>query len=146
MTYPPPQPPDRGAQQPSVPPPPPADPHRPYGQPQPAYGYSTYGQPRTGTSGFAIASMVLGIVGVIPFLIWNGIASILALVFGYIARSQIKRSGGTQGGRGMALAGIILGWIGIALLVILIVVLIIAVAKSDNNTKDSELLRHMVSA
>jgi hypothetical protein len=57
--------------------------------------------------------MVLGIV----WLYWIG--SILALVFGYIARSQIRTSG--QGGDGMAIAGIVLGWVGVGFLLLLIV-------------------------
>lgn len=61
------------------------------------------------TNGLAITSMVLGIV-------WIGwLGSILALVFGYIAKKQINQSGGRQGGKGMAIAGIVLGWIGVAL-------------------------------
>ncbi|MCA1726692.1 MAG: DUF4190 domain-containing protein, partial [Actinobacteria bacterium] len=60
------------------------------------------------TNGLAITSLVLGIVW-----IW-GIGSVLALVFGYMGRNQIDRSGGTQGGRGLAIAGIVLGWVGVA--------------------------------
>jgi hypothetical protein len=59
--------------------------------------------------------MVLGIL----WLYWIG--SILALVFGYVAKSQIDRSGGTQSGRGMAIAGIVLGWVGVGLLAIVII-------------------------
>jgi hypothetical protein len=44
-------------------------------------------------NGFAIASMVLGIVWI------YGIGSILALVFGYIAKGQIKEQGQAGGGR-----------------------------------------------
>jgi hypothetical protein len=51
----------------------------------------------------AIASMVLGIL----WICWIG--SILALVFGYMAKNQIDASGGLEGGRGMAVAGIVLG-------------------------------------
>ncbi len=58
------------------------------------------------TSGFAIASLVFGILGGV----------VLALVFGYVALSKIKRSGGALTGRGMALAGVILGWAWLALL------------------------------
>jgi hypothetical protein len=61
------------------------------------------------TNGKATASLVLGIC----FLC--GIGSILALVFGHQAKNEIEASGGTQGGLGMANAGIILGWIGIGL-------------------------------
>jgi hypothetical protein len=53
---------------------------------------------------------------------------ILALVFGYIARSQIDASGGRQTGRGMAVAGIILGWVWAAIAVLYLVVLVVSVA------------------
>jgi hypothetical protein len=87
---------------------------QPYGQqpyaPQP-YGYG-YPPPRR-TNGFAIASMVLGIV----WVYWIG--SILALVFGYIARKQIRERG--DAGNGMAIAGIVLGWVGVGVLVLALV-------------------------
>jgi Domain of unknown function (DUF4190) len=69
-----------------------------------------FSPPAQKTNGFAIASLVFGIIGGV----------LLALVFGYIALSQIRRSGGRQGGRGMALAGVILGWAWLGLLVILL--------------------------
>jgi uncharacterized membrane protein YidH (DUF202 family) len=78
---------------------------------------------QAGTNGMAIASLVLGIL----WIYWIG--SILALIFGYVARSQIKRQ--PQNGSGMALAGVILGWIGIGLLVVVIVV---AVSVDDSNS------------
>lgn len=68
------------------------------------------------TNGMAIASLVLGIL----WLYWIG--SILAVIFGHIALAQIARSQNRASGRGMALAGVILGYIGIAVLVILILV------------------------
>jgi Domain of unknown function (DUF4190)/Protein of unknown function (DUF2510) len=80
--------------------------------PPPDAGYAPV---QTKSNGFAIASMVLGIL----WIYWLG--SILALVFGYVAKNQIDRSGGRQSGRGMAIAGIVLGWIGIAILVLVIV-------------------------
>ena len=87
-----------------------------YGPP-PAYGGAGYGYTpyvaNRGTNGMAIASLVLGIL----WLDWIG--SILALIFGYIALSQIKRR--QQGGRALAIAGIILGWIGIGFLLLVIV-------------------------
>lgn len=67
------------------------------------------------TSGQAIAALVLGLVGL-------GVGSILALIFGYSARGEIDRSHGRVTGRGMATAGIVLGWIGIAWMIILIIV------------------------
>jgi hypothetical protein len=78
----------------------------PYGAPPPGYGYPPYPPPPPArTNGFAIASMVLGIV----WIYWIG--SVLALVFGYVAKRQIRERG-EQGG-GMATAGIVLGWIGV---------------------------------
>jgi hypothetical protein len=66
----------------------------------------------------AIASMVLGIL----WLYWVG--SILALIFGYIALSQIRQR--NEGGRGMAIAGVVLGWIGAGTLVLVIMLAITA--------------------
>ena len=86
-----------------------------------------YGSPRR-SSGLAIASMVLGIVclaiAVFAFFI-SWIGSVLALIFGYVANRRIARSEGTLGGRGMAVAGIVLGWIGSALAIAIIVVVVL---------------------
>jgi hypothetical protein len=92
-----------------------------YGQ-YPPGPYPPYGG---GPNGLAVASLILGLVGW-PFC---GIGSIVAVVLGFIARGQIKASGGRQSGDGMALAGIILGCIGIALMALWIV---LAVANSNN--------------
>jgi len=89
-------------------PPPPWGANTPYGvwgQPPPA--------PR-GTNGLAIASLVLSLLWVF------GLGSVLAVVFGVVARRQIRASHGTQGGNGLALAGLIVGSVGIAGLVLLI--------------------------
>jgi hypothetical protein len=63
-------------------------------------------------NGLAIASLLLAV------LWFAGIGAVLALAFGYRARSQIKNSAGRQTGSGLAAAGIILGWIGITILVV----------------------------
>lgn len=57
----------------------------------------------TGTNGMAIASLACSVVG--AFLC--GIGSIVGIVLGVIALNQIKQTG--QGGRSLALAGIIVG-------------------------------------
>jgi hypothetical protein len=59
------------------------------------------------TNGFAIASLVTGIL----WMWWLG--SVLAVVFGHIALRQIAASGGRQGGRGIAVAGVVLGYLGL---------------------------------
>lgn len=73
------------------------------------------GYPRTaGNNGMAIASFVLGLVGLTGFCYWCPfVTSILAIVFGHIARGQIRRGLGT--GDGFALAGLVLGYSGIVL-------------------------------
>jgi Domain of unknown function (DUF4190) len=81
-----------------------------YGPP-PGYGY--YAPASARTNGMAVASMVLGIL----WLWWLG--SILALVFGYVAKRQISERG--EGGGGMATAEIVLGWIGVGILAVLFV-------------------------
>jgi hypothetical protein len=68
------------------------------------------------SNGMAIASLVLGVLGLVI-----GLLSILAIVFGYTARRNIERAHGAQSGSGLAVAGIALGWIGLALWVIGIV-------------------------
>jgi hypothetical protein len=64
------------------------------------------------TNGLAIAAMVLGIL----WIWWVG--SVLALVLGMVALSQIEASQGTQTGRGMAIAGIVLGLVGVGMLLL----------------------------
>ena len=68
------------------------------------------------TSGMAIASLVLGILGI----------SLLAIIFGIIAISQINKSNGLLTGKGMAIAGIILGIISIIVTIIVIAAVVIA--------------------
>jgi hypothetical protein len=77
------------------------------------------------TNGYALASLILGIAG---FIVLPLLGAILALVFGYIAKGQIDRSGGAEEGRGMAVAGIILGWIGVAFAILVLIGVIIAIA------------------
>ncbi len=63
-------------------------------------------------SGFAVASLILGMVGltICPLL-----GSILALIFGLFGKSDIKHGKGSVKGSGMATAGITLGVIGIVI-------------------------------
>ena len=92
-----------------------------FDRPDQAYGYAVvpvpaYTQPAQ-TNGLAVASLVLGIL----WIWWIG--SALALIFGYVAKSQIDSSHGRQSGRGLAIAGIVLGWVGAATFILMILVL-----------------------
>lgn len=74
-------------------------------EPAPTYQPQYTPAPAKSTNGLAVASLVLGLTGV----------SIVALVLGYVARKQIRQSNGSQEGSGFATAGIVLGWIGTVL-------------------------------
>jgi len=97
----------------------------PYQTPtRPEYAYYAPVQAGPGTNGMAIASLILGVL----WLYWFG--SILALIFGYVALHQIKER--NEGGRGMAIAGTVLGWIGVA--TGLLVVILVAIAARHAST------------
>lgn len=64
--------------------------------------------PAPKTDGFAITSLVLGCLGWVSFP--GFFMAILAVVFGFLAQNRIKRTPGLQG-KGLATAGIILGFI-----------------------------------
>jgi hypothetical protein len=57
----------------------------------------------------AVASMVLGIIGFVGVCCSFGIPSILATIFGPVAMREVN--GGAKSGRGMAIAGPVLGYI-----------------------------------
>ncbi|MFC0866263.1 DUF4190 domain-containing protein [Sphaerimonospora cavernae] len=91
-------------------------PYGPYGSPS-GYGYPAYTPPGR-TTGFAIASLILGLT----WICWLG--SILAVIFGHVALSQNRNRG--AGGKGLAITGLVLGYIGTVTLVISIAVAIAA--------------------
>lgn len=99
------------------PPPPqyPAGPQYPHA-PTP-YGGIPPGPYQVPNNGMAVASMIFGILG-LTFL--YGIGAIVALILGYIGKGQVDRSQGHQAGRGFAIAGIVMGWIGLALTVLFV--------------------------
>jgi Domain of unknown function (DUF4190)/N-terminal domain of toast_rack, DUF2154 len=76
---------------------------------------------RPKTSGFAIASLVMGILGFTCLFI---LGSVLAIIFGFIARSDIRQSKGAKSGTGMATAGIVLGIVMLALVALFVAVVI----------------------
>lgn len=88
-----------------------------YYQPQPP-------AQRQQTDGMAIASFVLGLC----WAFWVG--SILAVVFGHISIHNAKTEGRKPSG--MAVAGMILGYVGVASAAFVILVSIMAAAGSGN--------------
>jgi hypothetical protein len=72
----------------------------------------------------AVTALVLGILG----LVVCGPLGIAAIVVGNQATREIATSGGREGGEGLAKAGVVLGWIAVALMALglLLVVFIVA--------------------
>jgi hypothetical protein len=83
----------------------------PYGAPAYLGGYAPA---RPGTNGLAVASFVCGLA------FFCGITAPAAVVLGHVALSQIKRTG--ESGRGLAIAGLVLGYLVIAGWVTLVVI------------------------
>jgi hypothetical protein len=86
--------------------------------PPPAYSGPT-------SSGKAVAALVLGILGLVSC---GPLAAIPAIFVGRSARREIDASGGMLTGRGLASAGVVLGWIEVGLMVLgaLVVALVFA--------------------
>jgi Domain of unknown function (DUF4190)/Septum formation len=90
-----------------------------YPPPYPAPGYPGGPQAQPGTNGFAIAALIFGIIG----------GALLGIIFGFVALSQIKKSG--QGGRGMAIAGLVLSGVWILAVTAIAIIAISTSASRD---------------
>jgi hypothetical protein len=71
------------------------------------------------TSALAVTSLVSGILGwtLLPF-----IGALVAIVTGHMARSEIRAANGRLDGDGLAVAGLVLGWVAMALVLAAIVI------------------------
>jgi threonine/homoserine/homoserine lactone efflux protein len=78
------------------------------------------------TNGLAIAALICGIGQVLL----GFLAGIPAIILGHMARRQIRQTG--EQGAGMAMAGLILGYIGVALSALFVIIIIIGVASSSS--------------
>ncbi|MER7545015.1 DUF4190 domain-containing protein [Actinomadura sp.] len=111
--------------------------HDPYAQPYsqpPAVQHHYYGASvpmAPPTNGMATASLVCGLIGFFAC----GVTSVLAIIFGHVSLSQIKRTG--EGGHGMAVTGLILGYLitaGWALILVFYILGIAMFAASSGTT------------
>jgi hypothetical protein len=73
--------------------------------------------PQPKNSGLAIWSLILGILGLTCFSIFSAIPGVIC---GHKALSRIKQSGGALTGQGLAIAGLVTGYLGIVWAVIFI--------------------------
>lgn len=96
------------------PPPPPFQPGQPGGY-QPPPGYQPYGGPPAipANSGMAVASLVLSLVGIIPCFWLFQVPGLLGVIFGFVGLGQTKDN--ARRGRGMAIAGLVVGFVLLAL-------------------------------
>ena len=77
------------------------------------------GYPPAGpTSGMAIASLVCSLLGI----------GLVGVILGHLALNEIKKSNGYTQGRGLAIAGLIIGYLQIAAGVVIILFFIIGLA------------------
>jgi len=72
------------------------------------------------TSTLAVISLIFGIICwfVVPF-----VGAVVAVITGHMAKSEIRSSGGTKTGDGMATAGLVLGYLHLGLTVVGICIL-----------------------
>ncbi|MFS8101329.1 DUF4190 domain-containing protein [Lentzea alba] len=99
-------------------------PGQPYGAPQYPYGYPPQPKPQQN----AILALVLSCVGFVTC----GITAIVGVIFGHIAMGKIKR--GEEDGRGLALAGLIVGYVVIVgwVLYFVFIVFLIGIGLNQN--------------
>ncbi|QEW02972.1 DUF4190 domain-containing protein [Microbacterium lushaniae] len=92
-----------------------------YAAPQ---GYGAPAYPQRRTNGLAVASLVCSIVGIVfSFTIVLGLASVAGVILGHLSLKRLKTSG--EAGYGMAMAGTIIGWSGVALSALMFVMLVV---------------------
>lgn len=73
---------------------------------------------------------VLAIVSLALSLFWlAGVGSIGAVVLGYMAKRQIADSDGRQTGVGLASAGLVIGYLGVAIMLIYLLIYAVAAIK-----------------
>jgi Domain of unknown function (DUF4190) len=96
----------------------------------PAYGYGPAMPPPPKTNSLALTSMILSLCGLAC-----GLTAPVGAIMGHVARRQIRERG--EAGDGMALAGIIVGWILTGLIlayVAFVVIMIIYAANHSSST------------
>jgi uncharacterized membrane protein len=74
--------------------------------------------PQPPQNGKAVGSLVCGILT----LFSGGLTGIPAVILGHVARGEIRRTG--ESGDGMAVAGLVLGWLSIAFMVFMILLIV----------------------
>lgn len=71
----------------------------------------------TETNAWAVVSLISGILAWLGLF---GLGGIAAVISGYVAKNQIRQSSGKMSGDGLATAGLILGYLNIAMTVVVL--------------------------
>jgi prepilin-type processing-associated H-X9-DG protein len=90
------------------------------------------------TSGLAITSLILGILG----LFTCGATALIGLILGIIAMTKVKSSGGKLGGNGIALAGIIVSAIFLFMIPIFAALLLPALAAAKQKAQQTNCMNN----
>lgn len=87
----------------------------PAGPPVPVYGGET--------EGLAIASLITALLSI----------PVVPIILGHMARTRIRESGGLKDGNGLAIAGIVIGWVQLVILAIVIILFLAAAGASSGD-------------
>ncbi len=109
---------------PQPPPPPPQPVYQQPAPPQPGLAGDSYASAQPQTSGKATGSLVAGISA---YVIAPFIGAIVAIVLGHLGLSEIKKSAGRLKGDGLAIAGLVLGYLQVAVLPFILIIAAIAI-------------------
>ena len=104
----------------------------PYVSPQTYAGQAPYTSPIP-TDGLSIAALVLGILGVISCYVW-ALFAIPAVICGHMSLKKINNSSVPIQGKGMAIAGLVCGYIGILIQLFMIVVIVLAFSSAATSS------------
>lgn len=72
------------------------------------------------TSGLAVSGFILSLIGI----------SVIGIILGHLGRKEIRESGGTKSGDGLATAAIVIGWIWLVISIVIGIVIGIAFANA----------------
>lgn len=92
----------------------------------PTYGAGAYAAVAPKTNVMALVSLIAS-CSALAF----GITALVGIICGHISLSQIKRTG--EGGRGMAIAGLVIGYVLVGLFLLVVALIIFAVAMSESS-------------
>jgi hypothetical protein len=98
----------------------------PLQRPLPAMPARTFAPPST--NGLAVGSFVCGLLQLFTF----GLTAIPAVILGHNARRQIRQTG--QRGDGLAVTGLVLGWLGLAMFALIVIGLVTTAVMASTRT------------